>query len=73
MLERRDALPVGEVWVRATLDEEPHDLRVARVLLAEDDRLQERRPAEVIDVVGCQSESTKASPRFGRARGRLPG
>ena len=51
MTERRHALAVGDVDVGAGLDERPHRLLMAVPALPEDHRLEERRPAEIVDMV----------------------
>ena len=51
MLERRHALAVGQARVGAGLDEQADDLLVRRTAVAEDDGLQQRRPAEIVDVI----------------------
>ena len=51
VLERRDTVAIGEVDARTGLDEEPDDLPVCGASVAEDDRLEQCRPAEVVDVV----------------------
>ena len=51
MLDGGDALAVGDGDVRPRLDEQPNDLRVLQAAVAEDHRLEERRPAEIVDVV----------------------
>ena len=49
--QRRDPLAIGQVDIRARFDQEPHDLGMARAAVAQDDRLQQRGPAQAIDVV----------------------
>ncbi len=51
MGEWSDSLAVGEVDVGASVDEQADDLGVTPVAAAEDDRLEERGPAEPVDVV----------------------
>ena len=51
MRERRLAVPVGEIDIGARIYEQPDDLRVAWAAVAEDDCLEQCRPAEVVDVV----------------------
>ena len=51
MGERRHAIAVGDVDVGAGFDEEPHDLGMSRAAVAEDHRLQQRGPAEIVDVI----------------------
>jgi len=49
--ERRHALAVGDVDVGAGLDERPHRFLMAAPALPENHRLEERRPAEIVDMV----------------------
>ncbi len=51
MRQRSDAVLVGEVHVRAGLDEHGHDRLVARAAVRQQDGLQQRRPAELVHVV----------------------
>ena len=51
MGERGHPAAVREIDVGACGDELPHDLGVLGAAVAEDDRLEERRPAEPVDVV----------------------
>ena len=59
MLERRDAAPVGKMRIRAGFDERPHGLDVPRAAVAQDYRLDQRGPAEIVDVIersACRNE-----------------
>ncbi len=51
MTERRHALAVGDVDVGAGLDERPHRFLMAAPALPEDHGLEQRRPAEIVDMV----------------------
>ena len=51
VLARRHAFPVGDVHVRAAVDQRPDRLDVGGPAVAEDDRLEQRRPAEPVDVI----------------------
>ena len=51
MLERGDAVAVGDRAIGARVEEQPHDLDMVRPAVAEDHGLQERGPAEPVDVV----------------------
>ena len=51
MLQRRDAVTIGDVTIRAGFEKHPDDLRVGRSTVAEDHGLEQRRPARVVDVV----------------------
>ncbi len=51
MVERRDALTVGEIDGGAGRDEQAEDGHVARPAVAQDHGLEEGRPSEVVDVV----------------------
>ena len=65
VLQRRDALAVGDVHVRARLDQQPHDLGVHRPAVAEDHGFEQRGPAELVDVIlvdrGARAGSRTAS------------
>ena len=49
--EGRGAVPVGEVHVGAGVDQQTDGVRVGAAAVAEDDRLEQRGPAEAVDVV----------------------
>lgn len=49
--ERRHAVAIGEVDIRAVLDQQSHDLLVGRAPIGQDDRLEQRGPAKPVDVV----------------------
>src|SRR5688572_2225904 len=49
--QRAHALAVGEVRVGAGREQQADALGVARTAVAEDDRLEQRRPPEAVDVV----------------------
>ena len=51
MRERRHALAVREVHVSAGLHQKPDDLGVSCIAAAEDDRLEQRSPAEPVHVI----------------------
>ena len=51
MGQRPDAVAVGLVHVGAVLDQQAHDLLVTRPAVGQQDRLQQGRPAQVVDVV----------------------
>ena len=51
VLQRCHAVLVGDRPVRPGGQQDPHDLLVPRAAVAEDDGLEHRRPAEVVDVV----------------------
>src|SRR5262249_45482545 len=51
VLQRRQAVAVGDVGVRPRGQQHPHDLEVARTTVAEDHGLQQGGPAQVIDVI----------------------
>jgi hypothetical protein len=57
MLERGDALAVGQRHVGARGDEHPHDLRVGGAPVPEGDGLEQRGPAEPVDVVDVDVRS----------------
>ena len=50
VLERRDPVPVGDRPVGAGGQQRPDHRLVARSAVAEDHRLEQRGPAEVVDV-----------------------
>ena len=50
-LQRRRAAAIGEVHVRARVDERFERRRVARTAVAQHDRFDQRRPAQVVDVI----------------------
>ena len=66
-LERRAALAVGELHARAGIDQRLQRRDVARAAVAEHDRLDQRGPAEVVDVVERRAgaRSACAPPRHG--------
>ena len=49
--ERRDPVAVRDVHVGARLDQQPHDLGVHRPAVAQDHGLEQRGPAELVDVI----------------------
>ena len=51
MGERRHAVAVGDVDIGAGFGEEPDDLGMSRAAVAEDHRLEQRGPAQVVDVI----------------------
>jgi hypothetical protein len=51
MLKRRDAVAIGEIDVGSGLGQETDDLGIWRPPIAQDDRLEQRRPSEPVDVV----------------------
>ena len=51
MLERGHAVAVADRAVRARVEQQPHDLDMGRAAVAEDHGLQQRGPAEPVDVV----------------------
>src|SRR6185503_3686717 len=51
VLERRHAVLVGDVGVGAGGEQHAHDLDVARAAVAQDYRLQQAGPAEIVDVI----------------------
>jgi len=53
--QRGHAVAIGQVDVGPGGDQQADDLDVARPAIAEEDRLQQGRPAEAIDVVHCHT------------------
>lgn len=51
VLEGRDSVVVGDVWVRTGVEEDLDDFLVGFAAVAEDDCLEQRCPSEVVDVV----------------------
>lgn len=51
MRERGGAIPIRNMDVRTGFDQQPQNLGVRRTTIAEDHGLQERGPAEIVDVV----------------------
>lgn len=51
MGEREHLVSVGQVGVRAAVEEQPHGLDVAGSALAEENRFQQGGPAEPVDLV----------------------
>ena len=71
MLARRHALPVGDVHVDAAVDQRSHGLDMGVAAVAEDDRLEQRRPAEAVDVIEVDpglDQAPRRSPRTRDAR-----
>ncbi|KAG1432811.1 hypothetical protein G6F57_022675 [Rhizopus arrhizus] len=52
MRKRCAAIAVGQVHVGAALDQQRHDLLMARAAVAQDDGFQQPRPAQPVYVVG---------------------
>ena len=50
VLQRRRALPIGEIAVGAGREQSPYGLDMALAAIAEDHRLDQGRPAEIIAV-----------------------
>ena len=70
VLERSDAVGIRDLDVRPRVDQDPHDLLVRRPAVAQDHRLEERRPPEIVDVVEVDRRSARAPARPRRGRGR---
>ena len=49
--QRRHAVPVGDIRIRSVSHQQLHDLGMGASASAEDHRLEQRRPAELVDVV----------------------
>ena len=61
VLERRHTFSVRQVGISSGLDQQIDDLLVPRTAIAENDRLQERRPTQIVDVIdidtGCDERA----------------
>jgi hypothetical protein len=51
MLERSDAVGIRNARVRPRVDQDPDDLPVRGAAVAQDHRLEERRPPRIVDMV----------------------
>ena len=51
VLQRRDAVLVGDVDIRPMVYQQLHDLLMPGPAIAEHDRLQQRRPTQIVDMV----------------------
>jgi hypothetical protein len=65
--QRRPPVPVGQVDVGAGLDQQADRAQVVGAAVAEDDRLQQGRPAEPVDVVDLDRGGQEAADDLGVA------
>ena len=67
MLQRRDAIIVGKIDVRAGLNQKLHDLLMALAAIAQDDRLEQSGPAEIVDMIDVDPGGDQPAHRFNMA------
>src|SRR5690606_33555305 len=64
MLQRGHAIAVWQA-LRTCVDKEADDLKIDQAAIAEDHRLQQRSPAEIVDVIDVHAGREKDTHRLG--------